>query len=330
MSAASSIAWYLRRNAPDGLGGVEWPAGTRDPAAPDDTDRIATRDVAALLERIEDSGCASLVARAGVETASMPQTSLPLLLRASPDVAAAFDHAVRYWRVLSSSRLERRDLEDAVELVIVDEWRDRRRGHDLLAAYLVGVLVGALRHAGVTPTEIRLPGDAHVVNGASKETFGISAISGSDLGRVRIAKADLARPLATADPYVEAYLRADLSRVLERLQMAMSSHVDELIRSHLDEGLGMREAANVLGLSERTLRRRLDDEGTSFRERLDHVRRARALELLAHEDVAPVARDLGFVDARSFQRAFRRWTGMTPVEYKRSSDTPSPAASLPV
>lgn len=327
MSAdAAAIAWYLRRDAPETIRAViDWPEGTRGPAAPYYTDRIATRDVAGLLEQIERLGGASTPGLAGVAAGSNPSTALPLLLRASADVRTFFEHAVLYWRVLSSSRLERRDLEDGAELIIVDEWRDRRRGHDLLTGYLLGMIVGVLRHAGVTPSEIRLPGELPLVNGASQPVFGISATGGADFGSVRVTSADLARPLATADPYVEAYLRTDLSRALERLRMAISWQVDELIRSHLEGGLGMREAARVLGVSERTLRRRLDEEGTSFRERLDQVRRSRALELLAHEGVGPVARSLGFVDSRSFQRAFRRWTGMTPSEHRRAaSGAPNP------
>lgn len=335
MSAeAVSIAWYLHRSAPETIrGAIDWPAGSHAAAPPDCADRMATRDVAALLEEIERAGGASVPAYAGVAAGSEPCTALPLLLRASPDVGTAWQSAVLYWRVLSSSRLERRDLDGSAELVIVDEWRDRRRGHDLLTSYFVGLLVGVLRHAGVTPSELRLPGDVPVLNGTSQAVFGISATSGADLGRVRVTSADLSRPLASADPYVEAYLRADLSRALERLQMAISWRVDELIRGHLTGGLGMREAAKTLGLSERTLRRRLDAEGTSFRERLDQVRRSRALELLAHEEVGPVARSLGFVDSRSFQRAFRRWTGVTPGAYKRGtasgpSAAPAGASSL--
>lgn len=321
MSAeATSIVWYLRRSAPEPLrSAVDWPAGTRTAIPGDYIDRIATRNLASLHEEIERAGGASLPARAGVDAATEPSSALPLLLRASADVNSAFDDAVLFWRVLSSSRLERRDLDGGAELVIVDEWRERRRGHDLLTSYFVGLIVGMLRHAGVTPTEIRMPGEVTLTNGSSYNVFGASAIHGADLARIRVSSADLARPFRTADAHVASYLRADISRGLERLQMAVSWRVDELIRTSLDDGLGMRGAAKTLGLSERTLRRRLDDEGTSFRERLDHVRRSRALELLAHEDVAPVARNLGFVDARSFQRAFRRWTGMTPLEYKRAT-----------
>ena len=329
-SDALAIAWYLHRSAPELLRHrVSWPQGVRAAAPPEYGERMPTRELVSLLESLERVGGATVPARSGVQAGAHPRSALPLLLRSAGSVAQQIECAVTYWRVLSSSRLERRTLPDAVELVIVDEWRERGRGHDRYAAFLVGLLVGMLREAGVTPTAVSLPGRGPgSLNGASERIFGVHASSGADLPRVRIASADLAAVPAGADRDVALFLRGHLGRTLEELQMAITWQVDELIREHLADGLGMRGAAKMLGLSERTLRRRLDDEGTSFRERLDHVRRARALELLAHEDVEEVAHALGFVDARSFQRAFRRWTRMTPLAYQRSLISPPSSSEI--
>ena len=320
-SDALAIAWYLHRATPDltrALAG--WPRGVHPAAPPDDVERLPTSDLVGLFEALERAGAgAALAARAGVEAGERPATALLLALHASASVEAQIERAVTFWRLWSSTRLERRALPDGVELVLVDDWRERRRGHDLYAAFLTGTLVGALRLAGVTPEAIALPGSGPgSLNGSSIAVFGVHATSGADLPRVRIATAGLAAAPRGADPQIASFFDAHLGRALERLSMAISSQIDELVGAHLESGLGMRGAAKLLGLSERTLRRRLDDEGTSFRERLDHVRRARALELLAHADVEVVARTLGFVDARSFQRAFRRWTNMPPVAYRRS------------
>src|SRR6185503_14735018 len=77
-------------------------------------------------------------------------------------------------------------------------------------------------------------------------------------------------------------------------------------------------AAN-LGISARTLQRRLADEGKSFDDIREGVRRARALELVGKNRVpiADVAAQLGFSDPRAFRRAFRRWTGTAPSELAR-------------
>jgi AraC-like DNA-binding protein len=72
--------------------------------------------------------------------------------------------------------------------------------------------------------------------------------------------------------------------------------------------------ARELGVSERTLQRRLGGEGASFQLLLTAVRRTRARELLADPalDIDEVALLLGYEDQNSFFRAFRLWEGETP------------------
>ena len=84
--------------------------------------------------------------------------------------------------------------------------------------------------------------------------------------------------------------------------------------------LGLDETARALGLSTRTLKRRLAAEGTDFTPLLDEQRRHRALLLLRSADlsVEAVAEQVGYSDVANFTRAFRRWSGTTPTAYRRS------------
>lgn len=93
----------------------------------------------------------------------------------------------------------------------------------------------------------------------------------------------------------------------------------------------MEEVARALHMSERTVRRRLRKEGTTLRELLDGFRHERAVELLSTRKygIADVAFLLGFSELSSFYRAFRRWTGCTPAEFRvglprRAAARPSP------
>lgn len=85
------------------------------------------------------------------------------------------------------------------------------------------------------------------------------------------------------------------------------------------------EAAERLAMSERTLHRRLAEEGTRFSALLDSARYARAQTLLAdrHMTIEAIAFALGFAEASSFSRAFKRWTGMGALEYRRSQQNGS-------
>ncbi|MBF6237253.1 AraC family transcriptional regulator [Nocardia otitidiscaviarum] len=87
--------------------------------------------------------------------------------------------------------------------------------------------------------------------------------------------------------------------------------------------------AAQLYMSQRTLSRRLHEEGTSFRALLDEVRQTLSEELLDHTDMTTeqVAARLGYAEAASFIRAFRRWKGCPPQEYRARG--PRAAARTP-
>ncbi|MES2033377.1 MAG: helix-turn-helix domain-containing protein, partial [Pseudomonadota bacterium] len=79
-------------------------------------------------------------------------------------------------------------------------------------------------------------------------------------------------------------------------------------------------AATRLGMSTATLRRRLAEAGSSFREVSSDARRRAAASLLATEhSLEDVAAQLGFSDARSLRRACRTWFGMAPAEYRKAA-----------
>jgi AraC-like DNA-binding protein len=80
----------------------------------------------------------------------------------------------------------------------------------------------------------------------------------------------------------------------------------------------LEEVAERQRVSARTLKRRLAEHGTSFRQLVDELRRDRALALLERREltVERIAELLGYSDASNFQRAFRRWLGVTPAAFR--------------
>jgi AraC-like DNA-binding protein len=82
--------------------------------------------------------------------------------------------------------------------------------------------------------------------------------------------------------------------------------------------------AKRLGLTARSLQRRLQDEGTSFQALRDETRRSLADRYLGQGlSVAEISFLLGFSEPSAFFRAFKRWTGLTPVERRASLGSPS-------
>ena len=72
-------------------------------------------------------------------------------------------------------------------------------------------------------------------------------------------------------------------------------------------------------MTPRTLQRKLSTEGTTFRALTDSVKQELAESLLANHEltIADIAHKLGYFEPTSFQRAFRQWTGSTPMEYRK-------------
>ena len=76
--------------------------------------------------------------------------------------------------------------------------------------------------------------------------------------------------------------------------------------------------SHALGISSRTLRRRLNKMGTNFSALMDKVRCQLAINLIQHQDLSNerIAEELGYSDAVNFYHAFKKWTGRTPNYYR--------------
>lgn len=130
----------------------------------------------------------------------------------------------------------------------------------------------------------------------------------------------LGEPLPQANPQAVAMCE-EICRnlVTRRRRTGVTQQVRVQIAQQLGRGAAMDEVAGALGLSTRTLRRRLAAEGTSYQGVLDEVRESVAERMLATGllTVDDVAQRLGYAEASSFIHAFKRWKGMTPAAYVR-------------
>jgi len=132
-------------------------------------------------------------------------------------------------------------------------------------------------------------------------------------------------PMPGADSALQALLRARADSLLTELA---SSHsltivVRRILQRSIPSGAASAEGvARVLGISRRTLTRRLERERTTFHAELDAARRKLATEHVrdCQTPLAEIALLAGFSHVESFHRAFKRWTGKTPLEYRKSSD----------
>lgn len=121
---------------------------------------------------------------------------------------------------------------------------------------------------------------------------------------------------------VEGHL-LDLMRSEDRAPVGVVERVRQFIDTRLaDPTLSQAQAAHHIGTSERTLRRQLADQGTSFRDLLQTSRIARACQLLesrANIPLEQLASKVGYADAASFSRAFSARKGVSPRRFAKGS-----------
>jgi AraC-like DNA-binding protein len=104
-----------------------------------------------------------------------------------------------------------------------------------------------------------------------------------------------------------------------QLRRGLVGEVRQILMKNLMRPKGFQDVAQDLNMSARTLRRRLREENSSFRQLVDELRRDMAIRFLRDTDltVEDMAETLGFSDAANFRQAFRRWTNASPHEFKR-------------
>jgi AraC-like DNA-binding protein len=128
-------------------------------------------------------------------------------------------------------------------------------------------------------------------------------------------------PMLRTSPAMATAFEAQARRIFDKLRdrEGVAGRVREGLVDDLRSGpANMRATARRLGMGVATLRRRLEEEGTTFSDIVDDVRRKLAERHLSVSSptVSEVAFLLGFSDVRAFGRAFRRWTGQSPTEYR--------------
>lgn len=151
--------------------------------------------------------------------------------------------------------------------------------------------------------------------------FQSPVVFGAEADRLILDALDLDRPFPGHNPELIAMMTPVLAAALEELddQADIACQVVSSLKRSLPSGRPeLKQVARDLGMSERTLQRRITEAGTSFRDLLAEARRDLSQILLANEAVQidEIAFLLGYHDSSSFHRAFRDWEGVSPKRWR--------------
>jgi AraC-like DNA-binding protein len=279
--------------------------------------------------------------RAVVEVLDDPAAGLHAGTSAQADDFGLYEYVVRSAPTLGLSlRCSERYLallHDGAELELVVE------GDQALLAYrlsrglsapggvhefvVCALLAGTRRYLGprAIPRELRFEHAPPPYLAELEQAVGTVVRFGQAHTALVFSSAALELPMTHAD----AGLHATLCRYADQLLAQLSTHkpvahrVRSLLRERIVEGehsqATLPSMASALRTSARSLRRKLEHEGTSHSDLVDDVRRELAIGFLAQAelDLSEIAFRLGFAYSPAFHRAFRRWYGMGPSDYRK-------------
>jgi AraC-like DNA-binding protein len=250
--------------------------------------------------------------------------AIDYVLQRSANVREMLDRFMRYQRLFHDanavSAVERGDL---CELHLRFQGELSRSRHFI--EFILAMWTGRFHSFGLGG-EIRRVSFRHAAaadRAAYTRSFGDAVRFDADHDGIAIPRALLEAPLPEADPSFAQSFEAQLERELAELRTG-TTFPDE-VRDAIARLIGSGDSCEIdavarrLAVSARTLQRRLTDDGTSFRELVDLVRRDVALRSVrgAAANLTDLAFLLGFSEVSAFSRAFRRWTGKSPTEYLR-------------
>ncbi|MBO7745597.1 helix-turn-helix domain-containing protein [Paenibacillus sp. MWE-103] len=258
------------------------------------------------------------------ETAHYPPAALATFH--ARDYRDALNRMARYKQLCPPENLRMR--EDGGQCSIELAWRDAGQPGPPV---LVGITFAYLLELGRRGTGRRLTarsveiipsmGDVR----ALEDYFGCRVRTGADRNRLTLNRDDLDRPFASHNEELLEILTPALDRTLDerRNPPAISALVKQTLSRFLARGpIDIPTVAFELGMSDRTLQRRLTDEGTNFKRLLAQTRHERALAYLADPSLAikEIAFLVGYEDQNSFYRAFRSWEGETPANWRAAQE----------
>jgi AraC-like DNA-binding protein len=177
-----------------------------------------------------------------------------------------------------------------------------------------------IQSAPVVPIEVkfrhRRPADESDYN----QTFRCPVRYGQKENSILFRGSDLEQPVPSANEELAMLLDEMAARHLAyRFSSRFSTKVRDALIGQLPNGEpSKQETARLLGMTERTLLRRLRDENTTFQELLDRLREKLAFDYLRRDDltIENIAYLLGFSSSSAFSRAFLRWTGERPSDWR--------------
>ena len=261
----------------------------------------------------------------------LPRGALDLVeyaFRSSASLGTALERLVRYGRVLSDRVAARMDTQGEGLLL---GFRDTGASalHPGRSEFALAAALKLARDStghDIAPLLVSFAHAAPAEEDEYRRFFRVPVRFGAGSTVMMLSAVDTARPMRGADEALSSIVRRRLDKALAERDRHDEGPFSARVRRLMLEQLGGTtltppSVARALAVSNRTLSRRLAAEGASFRDILNDVRMEFACALLQDRtlSVGDVSFFLEYSEPAAFHRAFRRWTGRTPQEFRAAS-----------
>lgn len=279
-----------------------------------------------FLERVAhaDPNAIDLPLRTGASMRCEDYGAFGLAWKSAHTINGSYLRAARYGRALSSVSTYAVEQSDEGGYIFLNREGERRLGMRLSNEATLASIAQISKEVSTTPFMPLAVYFKHQAPGTStihEAHFGCPVYFGSDRDALLVSHQMLQTPTKHGDEsfsnFFDTHLEAELADLED--EVSLGKRVSIQISQSLSEGVPtISDVAGRLGMSGRTLQRRLSDQGYTFQFLIDEARRHLAQRLLEQTEygLAEIAYLTGFSEQSAFTRAFKRWAGQTPRSFR--------------
>lgn len=237
-----------------------------------------------------------------------------------------FERSERYFKLLSNTYVFKVEKERENSHVYLLR-QPHRRGVELSNEATLSATVVVLRamtEKEMSPVQVTFRHDPPLDLSSYQEAFKCKILFNQSHYSITYQTSDLETRTAKADISINQFLLERVEEETKGIEISASKialDIETLIKDALPSGIpSITEMAEHLGMSNRTLTRRLSETGVTFRDLIKKTQEEVAKNLLknTNRSIAEIAFVTGFSEQSAFNRAFKRWSGLSPLEFRKS------------
>jgi AraC-like DNA-binding protein len=294
-------------------------------ASMDDIQAVPADHFFALHEMLDQRLGPGFSVRVGQQMRIDDYGVLGLSWRTCSKAGEIFERCERYFHLLSNTYVFKVEKEGEVSKVYL--FRDaHRRGVELSneATFSATVVVlKAMTETDISPVSVSFKHGAPRDLKDYQDAFNCPVLFDQPQNFIAYKTTALETRTAKADASINKFLVERVEEERKGIEVSafkIVSDVEALIKDALPSGIpGIIQIGEHMGMSSRTLTRRLSESGISFRDLVKQTQETIAKDLLQNTSstVSEIAFQTGFSEQSAFSRAFKRWTGLSPLEFRK-------------